>query len=200
MPNCRHFARGFCERGSRCRFNHSLKDSVHESKTVYLCGVPPQTTRAALRKQLHILGCTILNKRMSLHKSMPCVQLASADEAQKLLKKGTILIDGCLVDVRTWQSVLRSKRQRLAAITRRSIFLGGLVKGTTGRIIKMDLERNGVKVVNLMKIKKGFCPKVTLANLQQTEWLVSMSKVKINGSMVDVRPYRSNGFKGKLTF
>jgi len=194
LPVCRHFVRGFCERGSSCRFQHCMTDIAHQTKTVFLCGLPPHISEISLRKQLYILGFNVLNKRMSLHKSWPCVQLKSAAEAKKLVEKRTFSINGFLVSVRTWQSVVRSKRERVADITRRSIFLGGLGKGTTCRIIRMELEKSGVKVVNLMKIKRGFCPKVTLANTLQTNLLVSKGKIQINGSWVDVRPYKPGNF------
>jgi len=81
------------------------------------------------------------------------------------------------------------QRKRVADINRRSVFLGGLPAVVTWRMIRSGLEKYGAKVTNLMRVKKGFCPKVTLATIHQARALVSAGKVEINGSMVDVRPY-----------
>jgi len=189
VPVCRHFVRGFCERGDSCCFHHIESGTVHQSPKVFICGLPPNTTEVALRRKLSTLGISVINKSVSIHQSWPCVELASPREAQKLIKMGNIVINGSFVEVRSWKSVAERQRARIADISRRSIFLGGLTKSTTCDIVRLTLEKIGAKVVNLMKIKRGFCPKVTLSSVQQKEMLVLERKIKINGSMVDVRPY-----------
>jgi len=150
--------------------------------------LPPNTTEVALRRQLTILGFSVINKNVSIHKSWPCVEFGSPNEAQKFIKTG-IMINGSLVELRSWKSVAERYRVRIADITRRSIFLGGLAESTTCKIIRLTLEKIGAKVVNLTKIKRGFCPKVTLSSVKQKEMLVLQRKIQINGSMVDIRPY-----------
>jgi len=187
VPFCRHFFRGFCERGNSCCFNHCDKRTTHPSQKVFICGLPPNTTEVALRRQLTNLGFSV-NKNVSIHKFLTCVEFGSPNEAQKFIKKG-IMINGSLVKLRSWKSVAERNRARIADITRRSIFLGGLAESTTCNIIRLTLEKIGAKVVNLIKIKRGFCPKVTLSSVKQKEMLVSQRKIKINGSMVDIRSY-----------
>jgi len=72
------------------------------------------------------------------------------------------MINGSLIEVRPWKSVAEKQRARIADISRRSIFLGGLTKSTTCDTIRSTLKKIGAKVVNNMKIKRGFCPKFTL--------------------------------------
>jgi len=74
-------------------------------------------------------------------------------------------------------------------MSRRSVFLGGLCKGTTTQMIKKELELLGMKIVNYPLIKAGFSPQVTMATTEQAQKLVNMVKVEINGTLVDIRPY-----------
>merc|ERR1719317_210092 len=187
---CWHFLRGYCERGDSCRFQHSFTDATHQAQKVFLPGLPSDISEVALQKKLSDLGCNFINKLVSLHKSWPRVCLGSPEEAQFLYMKGKISINGHPVEVRPWQVVAEKKRKRVADITRRSIFLGGLPIGITCKMIRKELEKFGAKIVNLMQVKRGFCPKVTLAKVQQAQTLVSAGEVEINGSMVDVRPYQ----------
>jgi len=189
VPVCRHFFRGFCERGNSCCFHHNEKRTIHQSQKVFICGLPPNTTEVALRRQLTFLGFNIIN--INVNKSWPYVEFESPNEAQKFIKKG-IMINGYLLKVRSWKSVAKRQRARIADITRRSIFLGGLAESTTCSIIKLTLKKLGAKVVNLIKIKRGFCPKVTLSSVKDKEMLVSQRKIIINGSMVDIRSYVPN--------
>jgi len=187
---CRHFLRGYCQRGNSCCFQHSFTDADYHAQKVFLSGLPPDITEVSLRKQLSDLGCNVVNKLLSLHKSWPRVCLGSTQEAQMLLKRGKILISGRIVEVRSWQQVAEKQRERVEDITRRSVFLGGLPKGVTCKMIRMGIEKFDAKVMNLMQVKRGFCPKVTLASAQQAIKLVSAVKIEVMGSMVDVRPYR----------
>jgi len=188
VPVCRLFFRGFCERGNSCCFNHCEKRTTHPSQKVFICDLPPNTTEVALRRQLTILGFSVINKNVSIHKSWPCVEFGSPNEAQKFIKKG-IMINGSLVKLCSWKFVAERYRTRIADISRRSIFLGGLAENTTCKAIRLTLENIGVKVVNLIKIKRGFCPKVTLSSVKEKELLVLQRKIKINGSMVEFLSY-----------
>jgi len=187
---CKHFLRGYCEWGDSCCFQHSYTDATHHSQKVFLPGLPSDVSEVALRNKLSGLGCNLVNKLLRLHKSWPRVCLGSPEEAQLLLEKGKISINGHSVEVRPWHVVAEKKRERLADIARRSIFLGGLPFGLTCRTIRRELEKFGVRIVNLMQVKRGYCPKVTLATVQQAQSLVAAGVVEINGSMIDVRPYQ----------
>jgi len=59
------------------------------------------------------------------------------------------------------------------------------------QIVKTELEKLGMKVINRPQIKAGFIPKVTLANAEQAQQLVAKGTIDINGAVVSVRPYVS---------
>jgi len=72
---------------------------------------------------------------------------------------------------------------------KRSVFLGGLSKGTTSQMIKDDLRKMNVKVSNNPHVKDGFCPKVICGTVQESNMLIKLKKVPINNKLVDVRPF-----------
>jgi len=98
---CWHFLRGYCERGDSCRFQHRFTDANNDSQKVFLSGLPP-ITEVSLLKQLSDLGCNVVSKQLSLHKSWPCICLGSPHEAQMLLQRGKISISGHTVEVLPW--------------------------------------------------------------------------------------------------
>merc|ERR1719233_451114 len=181
---CWHYLRGYCERGNSCYFKHSMTDAVHESQKVFLPGQPENTTEV-----LSHVGCNVINKAVNLHKCWSRVYPGSPDEARILFEKGRTSTSGHPVEERPWQAAAEKQRKRIADINRRSVFLGGLPTGVTWQMIRSGLAKYGAKVTNLMRVKQGFCPKVTLATVHQARMLVSAEKVEIKGSMVDVRPY-----------
>jgi len=194
---CWHFLRGYCERGDSCRFQHRFTDADYQSQKVFLSGLPSNITELSLRKQLSDLGYNVVNKLLSLHKSWPRICLGSPQEAQMLFQRGKISISGHTVEVRPWHEVATKKRDRVAEITQRSVFLGGIPKGVTGKMIRARLEKLDAKVLKLSQVRRGFCPKVTLATAQQAFSLVSAGKIEIMGKLVEVRPYRPrNSFNG----
>lgn len=186
---CWHFLRGYCERGNSCHFKHSMTDAAYQSQKVFLPGLPQNITEVALQNQFSHVGCNVINKAVSLQKSWPRVCLESPEDARKLFDKGGISISGHRLEVRPSHAVAEKQRKRIADITRRSVFLGGLPARVTWKMIRSGLANYGAKVTNLLRVKQGFCPKVTLATVNQAIALVSAGKVEINGSMVDVRPY-----------
>jgi len=187
---CRHYFLGYCERGKSCRFKHRVRCTAEHSGIVFICGLPPHFTKVQLKNELTKMGFNVLLVSLKEHKSWPLVRLESPDEAEALLKKGTVSICGSNVEIRSHQAVAKKQMAKVALITKRSVFLGGLKKGTTARKVRDSLKSIGVKVVNLIEIKRGFCPKVTLATLEQAQMLISKGKIIINGSETDVRPYR----------
>jgi len=119
----------------------------------------------------------------------PQVCLASVEQAQQLIQKGRISIDGIDVDVRPYRPYTVVGRKQLPDAVSRSVFLGGLACGTTRHMIRDEVEKLGVKVVNHPLVKMGFSPQVMLGTVEQAQKLVRMKQVLINNTLVDVRPY-----------
>jgi len=188
-PDCWHFMRGHCKRGKYCDFNHNSKHNYPDACKVFLGGLPFHITEAALRQELSKQGFNVVNKPKVYGGFSPQVCLASAEEATRLIKKGGITIGGMNVDVRSYQPFTKKNQEKLIDVSRRSVFLGGLRKGTTTQMIKKELEALGLKIVNYPLIKAGFSPQVTLSSAKQALKLVEMAKVQINGALVDIRPY-----------
>jgi len=120
----------------------------------------------------------------------PKVCLASATEAERLIKERTIIIEGKAVGIRQYQAFTTKAKEKLLSVNRRSVFLGGLRKGTTTKMIKQELELLGLKVVNSPVVKGGFSPNVIMATEEEALMLVRLVEVPINGTMVDFRPSR----------
>jgi len=189
LPFCRHYNDGYCKRGSNCEFQHALNGAYPDAQKVFLGGLPLNITERDLSQKLKAQGYNVINEPSIMHKYAPQVCLETAEEAQRLINRGTINIDGAAVDVRRYEAVTKKQQERLADITRRSVFLGGLEKETTPKIIRHELATIGMKVVNHLTIKSGFCPQVTLATSEQACNLISKVKVLIKGKWVNVRPY-----------
>jgi len=60
-------------------------------------------------------------------------------------------------------------------------------------MIKKELLALGLKIMNHPLIKEGFSPRVTMATPEQAVKLIKMAKVHINGTFVDMRPYKGVG-------
>jgi len=187
---CRHFLKGHCKRGKACDFLHDPSIFCPNSQKVFLGGLPAHITEATLRQKLAQQGYKVINKPKVLRGFTPQVCLASIEEAQKLIEKRNILIDGSLVDVRAYEAFAKGgiDESRPDEI-KRSVFLGGLSKGTTSQMIKDDLQKMEFKVINHPLVKTGFTPKVTFGTVKETNMLVKLKKVRINDTLVDVRPY-----------
>jgi len=188
-PNCWHFMRGHCKRGKYCDFIHDRSHGYPDSFKVFLGGLPFHITVASLKQQLLEQGFNVVNKPKVYGGFSPQVCLASAAEAQRLIAGGSIKIGGMNVDVRCYQAFTKKNQEKLQDVSRRSVFLGGIRKGTTTPMIKKVFESLGLKIMNYPLIKEGFSPQVTMATAEQALRLVKMVKVQINGNSVDVRPY-----------
>jgi len=187
---CRHFLKGFCKRGNNCDFLHDSSIFCPDLQKVFLGGLPSHITESSLRQKLGEWGFTVINKPKVLRGFTPQVCLGSVEEAQRLIKKGKLLIDGAQVDVRPYEAFVKdTPEKKLPDDTKRSVFLGGLPTGTTGKDIKEELKKLDVKVVNHPLIKTGFTPQVMLGNVEQAEKLVNLKKVRIKNTLVDVRSY-----------
>jgi len=188
-PDCKHFIRGHCKRGKFCEFYHDSKHNYPDDCKVFLGGLPFHITVSELCQELSEKGFTVVNKPKIYGGFSPQVCLASAHEAKSLKEKGRIMIGGMSVDVRSYEPFTRKNKEKLIDVGKRSVFLGGLCKGTTSQMIKKELQSHGLKIVNYPLIKAGFSPQVTLSTAEQALKLISMVKVQINGVMVDIRPY-----------
>jgi len=187
---CRHFLKGHCKRGRACDFLHDPSIFCPDVQKVFLGGLPAHITETSLQEKLTEQGYTVINKPKVLRGFTPQVCLGSVQAAQQLIKKGRIFIDGSQVDVRPYEAFAKDDMdKRLPDDTKRSVFIGGLSKGTTGQMIADDLEKLDVKVVNHPLIKTGFTPKVTLGTVEQAQKLIKMKRVRIHHSLVDIRPY-----------
>jgi len=192
-PICRHFLRGHCKRGKSCDFLHDHNIFCPDSQKVFLGGLPGHITESTLRQALAQQGFNVINKPIIFPGFTPEVCVASVEQAHKLIQKRTIFIDGCRVDVRAYEALQGGGNKTYPDEIKRSVFLGGLPKGTTGQMIKDSLKKMDVKVVNHPITKTGsstgFSPKVTLSKIEETNMLVRLKQIFINENMVDVRPY-----------
>jgi len=186
---CRHFLKGHCKRGKTCDFLHDASIFCEDEQKVFLGGLPAHITKTTLRTRLAEKGFEVINSPKVLRGFTPQVCLASVDQAQKLIKMGRISIDGTEVDVRPYRPYNVVGRKQLPDAVSRSVFLGGLACGTTRHMIKDEVEKMGVKVVNHPLVKMGFSPQVMLGTVAQAQKLVRMRQVVINNTLVDVRPY-----------
>lgn len=187
---CRHFLKGWCKRGKSCDFLHDSSIFCPDLQKVFLGGLPSYITESNLRQKMAEQGYNVINKPKVLRGFTPQVCLGSVEEAQRLIKKGKIMIDDAQVDVRPYEEFVKdTPDKKLPDDIKRSVFLGGLPNGTTGKDIREELEKLDVKVVNHPLIKAGFTPQVILGNAQQAEKLVNLKKVRIRNTLVDIRPY-----------
>jgi len=190
---CRHFVKGHCKRGNACDFLHDKSIFCPNSQKVFLGGLPAHLTEVTLRQKLAEQGYEVINKPKVLRGFTPQVCMSSVEEAQRLIEKRNILIDGTLVDVRAYEAFTKCEAEKIQPDEfKRSVFLGGLSRGTTSQIIKNDLAKMNVKVVNCPLVKNGFTPKVTLQTVEECEILINLKKVRVNYTLVDVRPYKNS--------
>jgi len=187
---CRHYLKGHCKRGTSCDFLHDPSIFCPDTQKIFLGGLPDHITESTLRQKLAQLGFNVINKPKILRGFTPQVCMASLEQAQKLIQKRAIFIDGSRVDVRAYEAFAQGGINKTSPDEiKRSVFLGGLPKGTTGQMIKHCLEKIDVKVVNHPITKTGFTPKVTLSSIEESNMLIRLKKIWINDTLVDVRPY-----------
>jgi len=188
---CRHFLKGHCKRGNGCDFLHDVSIFCDDQQKVFLGGLPANITQKTLRERMAEQGFEIINSPKVFRGFTPQVCLGSVEQAQLLINKGRISIDGTDVDVRPYrpQNSANQDKKKLSDDANCSIFLGGLASGTTRHMIKDDLEKLGVKVVNNPLVKMGFSPQVRLGTPEQAQKVVQLKQVVVNNALVDVRPY-----------
>jgi len=185
---CRHFVKGFCLRGDSCDFLHDPSVLCTDEQKVFLGGLPPNLTPETLKLRLEEQGLIILNKPRIMRGFTPQVCLSSVEAAERLIAQRFIFIDNNRVDVRPYQD-RDQLRKGLPSVVKRSVFLGGLPEGTTGEMVIEDLQRLDIKVVDFPVIKNGYAPRVVLGSVEHAKMLVSLKRVMVNSTAVDVRPY-----------
>merc|ERR1719184_117136 len=198
--HCRHFLKGHCERGESCGFRHDRSVFCTDLQKVFLGGLPSHLTASLLKKKLAEQGYTVLNNPKIIRWFSPQVCLGSVEEAQKLVENGSIVIDGSVVRVRPFEAYTQDNVKKLPDEVERSVFLGGLATGTTAEMIRDELRKMGLVVVNIPELKSGYTPQVALQTVDQARRLLKLMRVEINGSLVSVRPFaniRSSSGKKK---
>jgi len=185
---CRHFVKGFCMRGSSCDFLHDPSIFCCDEQKVFLGGLSLHLTPQILKKKLEDLGLTVLNTPRILRGFSPQVCLGSVEEANKLIAQQYLLLDNQRVDVRKYRD-RDELRQVLPSVVKRSVFLGGLKEKTTAEMIIRDIQNLDVKVVEQPVVKNGYAPRVVLGSVEGAKMLVSLKRVLVNGTIVEVRPY-----------
>jgi len=161
-----------------------------DEQRVFLGGLPIGMTERMLRNQLGAQGYKVLKRPKILHGFAPEVWMKTVEQAQDLISKGTILIDGLQVEVRPYNSLTKlSELKKLPNVGKRSVFIGGLSSGTTTKNLQDTLLNMGMKVINYPVIKHGFARQIILDTIPQARTLIKMKKIEINGSFVDVRPF-----------
>jgi len=186
---CRHFAEGYCKLGDVCNFQHNVLDSHHDSQKVFLSGLPYSITSETLVLELKKKGYNVINKPKICRRFSPQVCLGSIQEAQNMLHIGKVSIIGCNVDVRPYKRFVQKDLDRQLNINNRSVFIGGVPHTITVSILKAEIEKMGMKVINHPHIKARFIPKVTLATVHQAKQLIAKGEIDLNGATVSVRPY-----------
>jgi len=184
---CRHFLKGHCKRGDSCGFRHDHSVFCPDMQMVFLRGLPAHLSSNLLRKKLEDQGYTVLNNPKILRRFSSQVCLGSVEEAQRLVEKGTIIIDTAVVQVRAFKA--RDNEKIQPNEVKRSVFLGGLKSSTTVEMIRHELGKMGLVVVNNPVLKSGYSPQVIFETFQQAQTLLKKMKVQINGALVNVRPF-----------
>jgi len=156
---------------------------------VFLGNLPVHLNSSLLKSKLKEQGYTVLNNPRILRRFSPQVCLGSVEEAQRLVKKRTIIIDTATVLVRPFEAFTPDNKKKQRDEVERSVFLGGLDISTTVEMIKDELGKMGLVVVNIPVLKSGYCHQVVFETFQQAQTLLKVKQVQINGAFVNVRPF-----------
>jgi len=170
--------------------NKDDKSKNNDAQRVFLGGLPIGITERMLRQHLAALGYKVLKRPKILHGFAPEVWMKTVEQANDLIEKGVITIEGMQVEVRPYNSLTKlSELKKLPNVGKRSVFIGGLPAGTTTKDLQDVLVEMGMKVLNYPVIKHGFARQVILDTIAQAKFLIKMKKIQINGVYGDVRPF-----------
>jgi len=132
---CRHYLKGWCNRGKSCDFQHDASIFCSNEQMVFLGGLPSNITEKALRQALRMQGYTVLNKPKILQGFSPQICLGSVEEAQTLVRRGKILVKGAVVDVRPFVQFPKDNLKiDYEKVRRTAVFQGGLPRTTKGQL------------------------------------------------------------------
>jgi len=132
---CRHYLKGWCNRGNSCDFQHDASIFCSNEQMVFLGGLPSNITEKALRQALRMQGYTVLNKPKILQGFSPQICLGSVEEAQTLVRRGKILVKGAVVDVRPFVQFPKDNLKiDYEKVRRTAVFQGGLPRTTKGQL------------------------------------------------------------------
>jgi len=107
-----------------------------------------------------------------------------------MVRRGNVVIEGVCVDVRPYDPLAKGNvNMGTRDAIKRSVFLGGLSRSTTGWMIKERLADLGFVTANHPVVKRGFAPQVMLQSAEQARRLVKLKNIKINKSTAHIRPY-----------
>jgi len=177
-------------KASAASFPCDSKSSSDADQKVFLGGLPIGMKEKTLREQMCALGYKVLKRPKILRGFAPEVWMRSVEQAQELVARGSITLEGVKVEVRPYNSLAKlSELKKIPNVGKRSIFLGGLPNGTTAKDIKEVVMNMGMKVLNSPVVKNGFSRQVILENVPQAKTLIKMKKILLNGKLVDVRPF-----------
>merc|ERR1719233_2030104 len=101
---CRHFLKGWCNRGDSCNFLHDESSFCSNKQKVFLGGLSPNITDKVLLEALRMQGYSVLNKPKVLQGFCPQICLGSVQEAQSMVRRGKIVVKGAWVDVRPYEA------------------------------------------------------------------------------------------------
>lgn len=176
---------------SKKRDKKKMPKSIDDGEQrVFLGGLPIGISERMLRQHLADLGYKVLKRPKILHGFAPEVWMKSVEQANDLIEKGTIVIDGMEVDVRPYNSLTKlSELKKLPNVGKRSVFIGGLSTDTTTKSLQEVLSEMGMKVINYPVIKNGFARQVILDTISQAKTLINMKTIHVDGTFVNVRPF-----------
>jgi len=175
---------------------NKLSTPDDDDQKIFLGGLPLGIKEWTLRQEMAAQGYNVLRRPKILRGFAPEVMMRSVEEAKELVDKGIVIINGFKVEVRPFNSYnKRSKSRKIPNVEKRSVFLGGLSKGTTVKDILNVMMKLNLRVVNYPVIKFGFSPQVILQTISQAQKLVKMKKVYVNGKFVDVKPFIRQHFR-----
>jgi len=167
-----------------------------DDQKIFLGGLPLGIKERTLRHEMAAQGYKVLRRPKILRGFAPEVMMKSVEQAKELVDKGILNIKGFEVEVRPFNSYnKKSKSRKIPNVGRRSVFLGGLSKGTTVKDILDVMMKMNLRVMNYPVIKVGFSPQVILQTVSQAQKLVKMKKIYVNGNFVDVRPFTHQHWK-----
>merc|ERR1719268_142904 len=166
------------------------KSTDNDAQRVFLGGLPIGITERLLRQHLAALGYKVLKRPKILHGFAPEVWMKTVEQANDLIEKGVITIEGMEVEVRPYNSLTKlSVLKKLPNVGKRSVFIGGLPVGTSTKNLLDVLVEIGMNVINYPVIKHGFARQVILDTISQAQSLIIMKKLRVNGALADIRPF-----------